>query len=255
LDKQPWEEVKEEFMQKGLSPEVADRVGEFVQLHGSPFVLLEKLKSNPTIAGHSLASRTLDQMETLFNYLKALGVLDRIEFDLSLARGLTYYTGIIYEAILIESSSKVGSIAAGGRYDDLVGIFCAKQIPAVGVSIGVERIMTIVMEMEKSKNNIKPTQTKVLVASIGGDMTSERFQLIQELWNVDIAAEMLYSNAPTLKKQIDQALKNSIPFIVFLGADELKAGVVQVKNTLAQSQESVPRGQIIEYLTKAVSQL
>jgi len=98
-------------------------------------------------------------MEMLFTYLESMGCLDRISFDFSLARGLDYYTGLIYEAVLTDPSNKVGSIAGGGRYDGLVGMFSGKQIPAVGVSIGIERVFAILEEKLKKDASMRPTET------------------------------------------------------------------------------------------------
>ena len=102
-------------------------------------------------------------MELLFTYCEAMGCLNNLLFDFSLARGLDYYTGLIYEAVLTDEN-KVGSIAGGGRYDGLVGMFSAKDIPAVGVSIGIERVFAILEEKAKSQASTRPTKTQILVA-------------------------------------------------------------------------------------------
>ena len=98
-------------------------------------------------------------METLFTYLESMDCLKHISFDFSLARGLDYYTGLIYEAVLTDPSNKVGSIAGGGRYDELVGMFSGKQIPSVGVSIGIERVFAILEEKYKNNPLIRSTET------------------------------------------------------------------------------------------------
>ena len=114
---------------------------------GKPWDLLNLLKEKAVFEGHDTAMKTIVEMETLFTYLDAMGVLDNILFDFSLARGLDYYTGLIYEAVL--TGSDRGSIAGGGRYDGLVGMFSGKDIPAVGVSIGIERVFAILEEKAK----------------------------------------------------------------------------------------------------------
>ena len=103
--------------------------------------MLAELKSSQVFEGHESAMKTIEEMSTLFTYLEGMQALDNILFDFSLARGLDYYTGLIYEAVL--TGSDRGSIAGGGRYDGLVGMFSGKNIPAVGVSIGIERIFAI----------------------------------------------------------------------------------------------------------------
>ena len=106
--------------------------------------------------------KTIDEMELLFTFLDAIGSLDNIQFDFSLARGLDYYTGLIYEAVLTESDR--GSIAGGGRYDGLVGMFSGKNIPAVGVSICIERIFAILERKALEDKKIRATKTKILIA-------------------------------------------------------------------------------------------
>jgi histidyl-tRNA synthetase len=183
LDKSPWEEVRKEMVEeKGLSEEVADRIWEFVRRRGGRDVL-EALRQDQRAMENQNLVAGLEDMDLLFGYLEAFGVLDKIDFNLSLARGLDYYTGVIYEVVTegsappTTSSQKpqkpakrekanefdedrsndpsvgVGSVAAGGRYDELVGMFSGKaQIPCVGISFGVDRIFSITkarMEADK----------------------------------------------------------------------------------------------------------
>jgi histidyl-tRNA synthetase len=102
-------------------------------------------------------------METLFAYLEAYDCLDRLSFDFSLARGLDYYTGLIYEAVLTDTD-RVGSIAGGGRYDGLVGMFSNKPVPSVGVSIGIERVFAILEEKCKDDFTVRATETQIFIA-------------------------------------------------------------------------------------------
>ena len=174
LDKSPWEEVKKEMLEeKGLGEEVADKIWEFVQKRGGRDVL-EALRQDQRVMDNQNLVVGLEDMELLFGYLEAFGVLDKVDFNLSLARGLDYYTGVIYEVVTegsapstdtgqkLQKAAKrekgnefdedrsndpsvgVGSVAAGGRYDELVGMFSGKtQIPCVGISFGVDRIFSI----------------------------------------------------------------------------------------------------------------
>ncbi len=162
LDKLSWEEVKAEMVsEKGLSPDIADRIGQFVLNVGEPLQLWKVLMDRKLFGDHALALDAMNELKTLFDYLDAMGALHRISFDLSLARGLDYYTGVIYEAVLIDGVAQVGSIAAGGRYDNLVGMFSPAgiQTPCVGVSIGVERVFTI---LEKKAAALKLFQSSVI---------------------------------------------------------------------------------------------
>ena len=142
LDKEPWEVVRDELIKKGVTETQADKLWTLVQLKGSPWTMYEKLSSDPELTSNLKAKEALDEMKLLFEYLDILQVTDYMSFDLSLARGLDYYTGLIYEAALTDTD-KVGSICGGGRYDTLLGMFSSKVIPAVGVTIGIERIFNI----------------------------------------------------------------------------------------------------------------
>lgn len=221
---------------KGLDPAVADKIGEYVKHKGGP-ELLEKLKTDSALTANASAKVGIEEMGILFSYLKSYKVLDRLSFDMSLARGLDYYTGIIYEAIveasappgfnsanafadapdaptpkspappkkkpakkaqtgqdeedeeIDESTVGVGSIAAGGRYDGLVGMFTAaaagegkkaQNLPCVGVSIGLDRVFAIVWPQWVSKG-MRSKETMVYVMAAGDGLLNERVELVQEL--------------------------------------------------------------------------
>ena len=127
----------------------------------------------------------------MFEYLDAYNCLDRLSFDFSLARGLDYYTGLIYEAVLTDTD-RVGSIAGGGRYDGLVGMFSNKPIPAVGVSIGIERVFAILEEKSKDDYTVRETQTQIMIAQIGKNLIGERMKILNDLWSLEIKAETVY---------------------------------------------------------------
>lgn len=137
---------------------------------------------------------TIDEMEMLFTFLDAMGSLGNIQFDFSLARGLDYYTGLIYEAVL--TGSDRGSIAGGGRYDGLVGMFSGKNIPAVGVSIGIERIFAILERKAEEEKKVRATKTNILIAQVGKNLTAERMKILGELWRANICAETMYLDNP-----------------------------------------------------------
>ena len=164
LDKEPWEKVELELInQKGLTKEMTTNLKRFVEYTGEPWELLQKIKDKGLFKGHESGEATIKEMELLFTYCEALGCLGDIIFDFSLARGLDYYTGLIYEAVLTDEN-RVGSIAGGGRYDGLVGMFSGKEVPSVGVSIGIERVFAILEEKVKAKASVRETKTQILVA-------------------------------------------------------------------------------------------
>jgi histidyl-tRNA synthetase len=253
LDKEPWEAVKAEMLQKGLTEQVADKLGVYVLINGAPFEVLDKLKAEPSFATHDVMGEGIKELDVLFGYLQAMGALPNISFDLSLARGLDYYTGVIYEAIQT-SGSKVGSIAAGGRYDNLVGTFHSKPVPAVGVSIGIERILAMLEEMEAAKGKIRKNITQVLVGSIGNNLLSARMSLANQLWSAGIATEFLYDVNPKPKKQLDHALENQIPYVIWIGEEEEKQGVYKFKNLDKKEEQVVSKTDIVNAVQKAIAE-
>ncbi|KZT73419.1 histidyl-tRNA synthetase [Daedalea quercina L-15889] len=286
LDKSPWSEVKHEMTEvKGLDSAIADKIGEYVKHKGGP-ELLEQLKADAALMANASARAGIEEMGTLFGYLRSYRVLDRLSFDMSLARGLDYYTGIIYEAIveasappgfnsanafaapstpapapekekekekkktkkaqtgqdeedeeIDESTVGVGSIAAGGRYDGLVGMFTAAAasegkkthgLPCVGVSIGLDRVFAIVWPRWVSKG-MRSKETMVYVMAAGDGVLNERIELVQELRANGIKTDFLYKKKPKFLAQFDAGERDEIPFAIILGETELKEGIVTVK--------------------------
>lgn len=254
LDKESWEDVSDEMHNtKGLPMESVNMIKKFVDNKGNPKELLSKFKNNKSewFGENPIANEALNELEILYNYLEAMDVLKYIQFDMSLARGLDYYTGVIYEAILTDPSIGVGSISAGGRYDNLVGMFTPgdKETPCVGVSIGVERVFAI-MERQSEKTNelVNKSKTSVFIASIGNNLVSERMKIANELWNNNISAEFLYSNNPNMKKQLAAALEKGHKYMIVVGEDEIKKNVVKVKVMDTKEEIEVARSDMVKTL-------
>ena len=250
LDKEPWDAVEKELIEvKGVTKEQAEKLKTFVLLKDKPKVLLDKLKEMKELTENEKGKKALDEMAILIDYLQILDVEKYCTFDLSLARGLDYYTGLIYETVLTDTN-EVGSISGGGRFDNLIGMFSGKQIPAVGVSIGIERIFNILEKHYKNDDTLRSTYTEVLVCSAGKNLTKERYKIVNELWDNGINAEILYNENPRMDKQLDYGLKNKIPFLIFIGENELKENKVKIK-CLATSQElDVEREKMVEEIKK-----
>ncbi|XP_037657614.1 histidine--tRNA ligase, mitochondrial isoform X2 [Choloepus didactylus] len=227
LDKISWKEVRHEMVaKKGLASEVADRIGDYIQCHGG-VSLVEQLFQDSRLSQSKQALEGLGDLKLLFEYVTLFGIAEKISFDLSLARGLDYYTGVIYEAVLLETpaqagekSLSMGSVAAGGRYDGLVGMFNPKghKVPCVGLSIGVERIFAIVEQRMKAfGETVRTTETQVFVATPQKNFLQERLKLIAELWDAGIKAELLYKNNPKLLTQLHYCESMGIPLVVIIG--------------------------------------
>jgi histidyl-tRNA synthetase len=260
--------VKEEMVrEKGLNSEVADRVATFVLNSGQPLQLWEKMNVDNLFGDHPIAREAMRELKVLFSYLEAMNCLDCVSFDLSLARGLDYYTGVIYEAILLDGSLQVGSIAAGGRYDNLVGMFSPSgvQTPCVGVSIGVERVFTI-LEKKAQASSLFHTSSiqvslyvsrclfpfcfmQVFVASIGDNLMLERMKVAQVLWRSNYSCEYPHAENPKFKRQLEEVLERRIPFMIILGENEIKNGVLKVKNMTAHEEVETSLENLLSTLT------
>uniref|UniRef100_A0A7S3Q2R4 Histidine--tRNA ligase, cytoplasmic n=1 Tax=Chaetoceros debilis TaxID=122233 RepID=A0A7S3Q2R4_9STRA len=253
LDKEPWSEVKREMVEdKGLAEDVADKIGVFVVQKGEPWTMYKSLMENAVFGKHKGALDALEDLRTVFEYLEAMGKLQYISFDLSLARGLDYYTGIIYEAVCMNGNTQVGSIGGGGRYDNLVSMFqeAGKVTPCVGVSIGIERVFTLMEERlrQEQGGSIKQPNVNVLVAQAGENMMVERMKLSKLLWDAKISAEFNQQENPKLKYEIANALEREIPFMVVIGEDEAKEMKCNIKDLKARTEETVNQSELVATL-------
>ncbi|KAF4520828.1 hypothetical protein B566_EDAN007123 [Ephemera danica] len=258
----PWDAVREEMVgEKGLSEAAADLVGEYVRLSGGP-ELVEKLQADPRLSAAKAATEGLASMKLFLHYCDLYGLNEKVRFDLSLARGLDYYTGIIYEAVLlgpeghVGGDDSVGSIAGGGRYDDLVGMFDPKgrKVPCVGVSIGVERVFSL-LEAKGADQSLRSSSVEVFVASAQKNLVEERMKICNELWSAGVKCEHPYRANPKLLAQLQHCEQNGIPLAVILGESELQRGVVKVRHITTRQETEVPREQLLEDLRQRLSQL
>jgi len=277
LDKSPWSDVRYEMVvEKGLEPAVADRIGEYVKLSGQGD-LLEKLGSDNRLQGNANIATGIADLQLLLHQLQLSDCLGNVQFDMSLARGLDYYTGLIYEAVLKEAPAEaatptkqkkkanqeedeqgtVGSVAAGGRYDGLVGLFASKNksVPCVGVSFGVERLYTL-YERKAKLAKVAALKRCVFVAAIGRNMTDDRTRIYCELQREGIPCQMSFKANPKFLDQVQFAENCGIPLVVGVGESELAAGEVIVRTTDEKRAETrVKRAGLVEYLKRALADM
>ena len=246
LDKKEWAFINNELIEKGLTQDIIDKLKIHIEMKGTIKNILEYLNSLGTMNQHIINAVT--DITKLLEYVDIYDI-QCIIFDMSLVRGLDYYTGLIYEAILVDGEN-IGSIAGGGRYDNLVGMYGSTQIPCVGFSIGIERLFNIIETNAKSKNIIRESPTDVIIIAIGNDMDKHRMALIRNLWRANIRAEMVYKNDPKIREQLDYANKLGVPFVCIIGTDEIQQNLVIVKDMKNRTQESIMRIDIAEYLKK-----
>lgn len=228
LDKEPWAAIAKELVEdKGIAQEAVDKLGKIVYHRGSIGELVAKLESESTFGDNEKARKVLEELKILDEYLQISIPKNSIVLDLSLARGLDYYTGLIYEVVVPDSG--LGSVGGGGRYDGLVGMFNGKNMPSIGVSIGVERIFLLMKERLRGSGKDRGSETEVLVATIGKGLVGERMRLASLLWNAGINAEILYQSNLKPNKQLNYALESKIPFITWIGESEIAEGKVSLK--------------------------
>lgn len=258
LDKSPWTEVRQEMVdEKGLAPDVADMIGEYVKLSGG-MELIAKLKADERLMKNKDAKEGIEEMALLLQYCDLYGLTGRVSFDYSLARGLDYYTGVIYEAILLGSTAlgvnedgeaaSVGSVAGGGRYDELVGMFDprGKKVPCVGVSIGIERIFAILeAEADKKATKVRTTETEVYVATAHKKLHEDRMRIIAKLWNAGLKAEQSNKKNPKLLDQLQHCEEKGIPYAIIIGQAELDAGVVKLREISTRKERELSMDQLI----------
>jgi len=261
LDKEPWENVKREMVEeKGLKSDVADKIGTFVLRKGSPWELYRDLMDNQTFGTtHEGALTAMEDLRILFEYLEAMGKLHFISFDLSLARGLDYYTGVIYEAVCMSGTSQVGSIGGGGRYDNLVSMFqeAGKITPCVGVSVGIERVFTLMeanlRAQSKNGKTISKPNVSVLIASAGSnttEMIGEKMKIANVLWKANISAEFSQTENLKLKNEITHALQRDIPFMVVVGEEEVKERKCKLKDLANRTEDLVAVDDLVQILLR-----
>jgi histidyl-tRNA synthetase len=257
LDKSPWADVKKEMIdEKGLDEASANKIGEYVRLSGG-MELVDKLLADEKLKKVPAAVEGLEGMKLLLKYCGIFGVSDKVVFDLSLARGLDYYTGVIYEAVLKADESQkkkkedetIGSVAGGGRYDNLVGMFDSKgkQVPCVGVSIGVERVFAIIEAKHAAeKTKVRTSEIQVYVASAHKGLHEKRLEILAKLWNGNIKAEHSYKANPKLLQQLQHCEENQIPLALVLGDGELERGVVKLRDVTTRQEDEVPIDNVVE---------
>lgn len=229
LDKIGLEKVKEELSQRGLTVEQISIIEKYLVITGSNE---EKLQQINSLLGESETGRQgIEELETV----NLQSAITNLQFDFTLARGLNYYTGIIFE--VKAKNVQMGSIGGGGRYDDLTGLFGVPNIPGVGISFGVDRIYDVMEELKLFPADVH-TGTKVLFFNLGDAESKKAFELMQQLRNKAVACELFHENSK-FDKQFKYAEKKQIPFIVILGTKELESGTCNVKELATGVQESL----------------
>lgn len=271
LDKEPWEKVEEELIkERGLTPEAAARLGSFVRFRElnpdlDNVAVLDQMMQIEELAANPKFKQGVEEIKLLLEYCAAFGVSNAVKVEPSLARGLDYYTGSIYEAVIPNGLEGVkdeegqpvgvGSVAGGGRYDGLVGMFAPKNgVPCCGLSFGIERLFAIIEAKNAAEQTaVRTTTTKVLVASAQKNLLADRMSLVNKLWSWGIDAEIAYKANPKLLNQLQYAEERLIPFVLIIGEQELKDGVVKLRNTASREETTVKLDDLQTTLTQMIN--
>ena len=235
--------VLKEFVESGISEDAGRKGIDAVMRQGTPPELLNELR--PRMASYAPGLKAIDELGELFDVLPGLGVnAATYRLDLSLARGIDYYTGPVYEAMVTEPS--VGSVAGAGRYDGLIGNFLGREIPATGMSLGLERILEVVQEF--SLLPMPPTVAQIIVP-VFPDTIVESAKLASDLRNAGLRVDFSLLPNRSLGDQLKYAGRRGIPFAAIAGITELARDVVAVKNLESGQQLDVPRSDVESYLS------
>jgi histidyl-tRNA synthetase len=244
LDKIGEEKVKEEMISKGISEKGIQLLEPLFNLSGDFNNQISKLKE--ILGNSSEGIKGIQELEFINNAVSKLGLQTaKLQLDVTLARGLNYYTGAIFEVAAPEGVG-MGSIGGGGRYDDLTGIFGLKDISGVGISFGLDRIYLVLEILDLFPKTIKDS-TKVLFINFGETEAMHCLELIKVLRTENIKSELYPENAK-MKKQLGYADKRNIPFAVLVGEAEIESQTYTIKNMVSGEQQQLNRSQLIDLL-------
>ena len=242
LEKIGLDNVKAELLERGIEEEAIAKLQPILELSGTT---AEKLDTLATILADSPTGLLgVEEMRTVFDAVAKVGYTLNIELDLSLARGLNYYTGAIFE--VKANDFAIGSICGGGRYDNLTGIFGMPDVSGVGISFGADRIYDVMVGLDLFPAEIG-CSTKVLFVNLGEAESLASLCAVNTLRGVGISAE-LYPDSAKMKKQMEYANRRQIPYVAIIGSNELEQGVVTLKNMNTGEQNTVAVAQLAEYI-------
>ena len=233
LDKIGWEKVQEELSVKGFNEVQQKTIHTYLTINGTNQEKLTKLAQ--LLAGNESANKGIEEINFVLNFHQATGMSQFVEADFTLARGLNYYTGIIFE--VKANDAQMGSIGGGGRYDDLTGLFGVNNVPGVGISFGVDRIFDVLEEKQLFPSTIE-AGTQVLFFNLGEQEAAAAYIQMMQLRNKKIACE-IYPEKSKFDKQFKYAEKKNIPQIVIIGSEELAASQCTVKNLATGQQNTI----------------
>ncbi|RLD23393.1 MAG: histidine--tRNA ligase [Bacteroidetes bacterium] len=248
LDKIGQEKVYEELENQGFDKDALNKLTPILAINGNNE---EKLTALYEIFGETESAKAgLDELAETLSLVKGMsGDLATVNFDPSLARGLSYYTGVIFEVRMLDGS--MGSISGGGRYDDLTGVFGMPDIPGTGFSLGIDRIYDVLESRSLFPDDLLQN-TKVLIINFGEENQEFALKAISQLRDSNISSEFYPDNAK-MKKQMGYADKNNIPFVVIAGSKEIEDNKVTVKNMLSGEQNTYSINELLTIISQELN--
>ena len=240
LDKIGLEKVNEELRANGLSEDAIQKLQPIINLSGTNQEKMATMRQ--ALAQSEIGLKGIDEVEFVLNHLT--GLSSQVELDLTLARGLNYYTGCIFEVKALDV--QIGSITGGGRYDNLTGIFGMPGISGVGISFGADRIYDVLNQLELYPEEVT-TATQILFINFGEKETEYCLPILSDLRAAGIRAE-IYPDAAKMKKQMQYANVKAVPFVALVGENEMSAGMVTLKNMTTGEQQMVPAAELLSHL-------
>jgi len=242
MDKIGLEKVNEELLQKGVGEEAIRKLQPILKLSGSNEEKLDQIEK--VIGQSAVGMKGIAEMHTVFDYLATMTLETEIELDLTLARGLNYYTGAIFE--VKSKDVQIGSITGGGRYDDLTGIFGLPGVSGVGISFGADRIYDVMTHLDLfPKDAIQTTQ--VMFVNFGAKEERYCLPLLAQLRAAGISSE-IYPDADKMKKQMNYANRKGVKFVALAGESETEMGMINLKNMETGDQQLIKAGELINSL-------
>lgn len=240
LDKIGLEKVNEELRTNGLSEDAIQKLQPIINLSGTNQEKMATMRQ--ALAQSEIGLKGIDEVEFVLDHLT--GLSSQVELDLTLARGLNYYTGCIFEVKALDV--QIGSITGGGRYDNLTGIFGMPGISGVGISFGADRIYDVLNQLELYPEEVT-TATQILFINFGEKETEYCLPILSDLRAAGIRAE-IYPDAAKMKKQMQYANVKAVPFVALVGENEMSAGMVTLKNMTTGEQQMVSAAELLSHL-------
>ncbi len=246
IEKIGFENVKKELIDNGISNQGISLIEPILNLKGSNENKINTIKL--ILNEFEDGAKGIEELELLFEYLSSSPLKSEVELDLSLARGLNYYTGCIFE--VKSNDAETGSISAGGRYDNLTSVFGIDGLSGVGISFGADRIYDVLTQTNRFPYT-EACFTKVMFINFGKKETNYILPLIKKLRNKSINCELYPDNAK-IKKQMAYADSKKIPFVIIAGESEMQQNIYTIKNMVSGEQMQMNEHKIIEFLTENV---